>query len=202
MPADLLWHADCHLLILPPTPVRQRTSPNLNCYCVLCFFAIDGSNVYFNLESRSNKDPVADIDLDAPARALPYILDISVHRLCIIVTYIFNSALCVEIESRVDLTFFTLVPELELWKNEEKTLSKSAFVTYNKFIKRLSVPNLFCRNNKHMMLDKHAKTNVLHICKIKLYVNYLSWEFAKVYWINIVDVQTMCLRNKWWFSRC
>jgi len=77
---------------------------------------------------------VADIDLDALARALPYILDISVHRLCIIVTYIFNSALCVEIESRVDLTFFTLVPELELWKNEEKTLSKSAFVTYNKFI--------------------------------------------------------------------
>ena len=82
--------------------------------------AIDGSNVYFDLESRSKKDPVADIDLDALARALPYILDISVHRLCIIVTYIFNSALCVEIESRVDLTFFTLVPELELWKNEEK----------------------------------------------------------------------------------
>ena len=78
---------------------------------------------------------MANIDLDAPARALPYILDISVHRLCIIVTYIFNSALCVEIESRVDLTFFTLVPELEPWKNEEeKTLSKSAFVTYNKFI--------------------------------------------------------------------
>jgi len=32
-----------------------------------------------------------------------------------------------------------------------------------------------------MMFNIHAKTNVLHICKIKLYVNYLSLEFAKVY---------------------
>lgn len=65
------------------------------------------SMVCVNLGLRSKKDPVANIDLDALARALPYILDISVHRLRIIVTYIFNSAICVEIESRVDIFHFS-----------------------------------------------------------------------------------------------
>lgn len=81
LPADLLRHSHCHLLILPPTPICERTSANLN-----LFFA--------KFSAFWKIDPVADLDLDALlAGALPYILDISVHRLCIIVTYIFNSVL-------------------------------------------------------------------------------------------------------------
>lgn len=66
--------------------VCQRDSTNL-----IGFGGLAGSEVHLNSDPRSTKDPITEIDLDALARALPYILDISVHRLRIIVTYIFNS---------------------------------------------------------------------------------------------------------------
>jgi len=85
LPAHLLRHPHRHLLLLPATPVCQRTSTHLKSFSLFGFGGVAGSKVRLNPDPRSNKD------LDALTRALPYVLDISVHRLRIIVTYIFNS---------------------------------------------------------------------------------------------------------------
>ena len=62
----------------PPSPHNSSTSTDLRQSKPVIgdfFVVVAGSIVYIYLESRSNEDQVANIDLDALARALPYILD-------------------------------------------------------------------------------------------------------------------------------
>ena len=86
--------------------------------------------------------------------------------------------------------------------------SKSAFVTYNKFINGFRTEIYFAETT-----DTHIKCLVINICENKWFaykrsIEAVKWKtlfvirFAEVYWINIVDVQTMCLRNKQWFRKC
>ena len=82
---------------------------------------------------------------------------------------------------------------LNLWRMKTNLL-----LWVSKIINGFRIQLILPVKQENTLQGMWTQFHLRHVGRIKLFVN-LSLEFAKVYWINIIAVQTMCYRNKKWF---